>query len=363
VTKLSKIIAEEIDLQGFLPFWRFMDLALYCPNYGFYEREGDTIGRRGHFYTSVSAGALFGELLAWHWGGVIQKRWTSREPVQIVEAGAHHGALAADLLVGLARHHPGILPRLTYWIVEPSPTRKERQLATLRSIAPVRHASGWDQLRAELGAEGVRGLILSNELLDAMPVRRFGWDRPRRCWREWGVGTEGDRFAWRLLPGELCSTDVGVPEQLAPVLPDGFIHEVSPAAVQWWEAAATVLGEGWLATFDYGHAVSFSPERPNGTLRAYRHHSVSNDVLTDPGEQDITAHVDFPRIQQAGEEAGLKTAIFEPQGRYLSRILCGMIEAGQWRETDPKLAAQLQTLTHPQHLGAAFKALIQERPA
>jgi SAM-dependent MidA family methyltransferase len=152
-----------------------------------------------------------------------------------------------------------------------------------------------------------------------------------------------------------------VPEELEPVLPDGFIHETSEPARQWWRSAAAVLREGWLATFDYGHAESFSPERLQGTLRAYRHHSISRDVLEDPGEQDLTAHVDFARIQQVGESEGLKTTAFEPQGRYLSRILCGMIEKGVWRETNPKLAAQLQTLTHPQHLGAAFKVLVQER--
>jgi SAM-dependent MidA family methyltransferase len=220
----------------------------------------------------------------------------------------------------------------------------------------VRQVTGWGDL------PGIRGLILSNELLDAMPIQRFGWNRSRQRWFEWGVGLDAGRFVWQPVPGDLLSREVGVPEELEPVLPDGLIHETSEAALQWWRSAAAVLQAGWLATFDYGYPDSFSPERLQGTLRSYRHHSVSLDVLEDPGDQDLTAHVDFARIQQAGESGGLKTTVFEPQGRYLSRILCGMIETGAWRETNPKLAAQLQTLTHPQHLGAAFKVLVQERP-
>jgi SAM-dependent MidA family methyltransferase len=361
VTNLSKIIAEEALLRGILPFSRFMDLALYCPKYGFYENEEDTVGRKGHFYTSVSVGKVFGELLAWHWGRLLLQRFPADQPVQIIEVGAHHGDLAADILAGLARHHPALLPRLAYWILEPSPARRQKQLETLQSFSCVRHAAGWQEFLAGQG-KGVRGLILSNELLDAMPVRRFGWDAAARCWREWGVRPDAGRFVWQTLPDALASRDIGVPEELEPALPDGFIHETSEAAIQWWRTAAAALQSGWLVTFDYGHAESFSPERPQGSLRAYRHHTVSNDVLADPGEQDITAHVDFPRILQAGEAAGLQTVAFEAQGRFLSRVLCQMIEAGIWNASDPKTIAQLKTLTHPVHLGTAFKALVQERP-
>jgi SAM-dependent MidA family methyltransferase len=363
-----------------------MELALYCPVYGYYEKEGDTIGRRGDFFTNVSVGSLFGELLAgrfaeWMEGSPKakvqepksnarnQSRRTKAENQrwQIVEAGAHRAELALDILKWMRQHRPTLFDRLDYWIVEPSARRQAWQRQALSEFAAHVHwAGGLEELRTSQESSrkggGVRGVIFCNELLDAMPVRRFGWDARRRCWFEWGVALEGERFVWARMPTAKGAANVptfDVPGTgLIEVLPDGFVVETCPAAVDWWRRAAECLVEGKLLTIDYGLTQEelFIPERHDGTLRAYRGHRLSPDVLADPGEQDITAHVDFGAMQRAGELAGLRTEGLFIQSQWLTPLVVAEIET--WT---PERVRQFQTLTHPDHLGRAFRVLIQSR--
>jgi SAM-dependent MidA family methyltransferase len=363
---LPQIIREEVMKQGPISFARFMELALYCPESGFYEKEPDNVGRGGHFYTSVSVGPLFGELLAFQFS-----RWLEEHGAaggRLVEAGAHDGRLAADILGWLQRQRPELLARIEYCIVEPSPRRREWQRKMLSDFGG--HVQWVDNLEGMAMRSSERPssftICFSNELLDAMPVRRFAWDAARRAWFEWGVGVAGDSFAWVHLPLAIPSTELGLPAapELLDVLPDGFTHEFSPAAEAWWAEAARAVPQGLLLTFDYGFGADAQllPDRLGGTLRAYRGHKQSADVLADPGEQDITAHVDFGRIERAGLAAGLRTQRFERQGRYLTGL------AAQAWETDSRFGSwdagrtrQFQTLVHPQHLGGSFRVLIQSR--
>jgi SAM-dependent MidA family methyltransferase len=147
-------------------------------------------------------------------------------------------------------------------------------------------------------------------------------------------------------------------------LPDGYTIEVSPAAENWWRAAAGMLTRGKLLTMDYGFtaAEQFSPARIQGTLRAYHCHHLSDDVLANVGEQDLTAHVNFSALQKAGEAAGLKTDVFCSQPQFLTRIFEKYFPlaaaSGEWGAGRTR---QLQTLTHPEHLGRAFRVLVQSR--
>lgn len=356
-----------------------MELALYCPVYGYYEKEGDTVGRHGDYFTSVSVGSLFGELLAsqfaaWLEGGpktssetTIEGGSTGMSGAVIVEAGAHHGTLALDILNWMRQWRPALLDRLTYWIVEPSPRRQEWQRRTLAAFGgQVRWASDFHGLRnghkEDQGGGGVRGIIFCNELLDALPLRRFGWDTSRRCWFEWGVTLEKERFVWTRMPARetveavllLSSQNAG----LLNVLPDGYTVEMCPAAADWWRQVAECLGEGKLVAIDYGHTEEeiFMPERAEGTLRAYRGHRSSLDVLADPGEQDITAHVNFSAIQRAGEAAGLSTERLVHQAQFLVPLAQAL--ESEWT---PERRRQFQTLIHPEHLGRAFRVLVQSR--
>ena len=356
-----------------------MELALYCPLCGYYEQEADKLGRRGDYYTSVSVGSLFGELLAFQ-----LDRWTqpmAATKVRWVEAGAHDGRLALDILAWVRRQRPALLDRLEYWILEPSPRRQRWQESTLRDVRSVLHwARAWTELPA-----GLSGCIFSNELLDAFPVHRLGWDAAQRTWFEWGVGLEADRFVWTRLPGlpevglqgclppPTAATQpasapglncLDLPAELLAVLPDGFTTEICPAAAVWWNHAARALAQGRLLTLDYGFEADefFRPERSQGTLRAYRQHQVAADLLADPGEQDLTAHVNFSLLQRVGERAGLKTEAPVSQARFLTRIAESAFASdagfGEWT---PARLRQFRTLVHPEHLGRSFRVLVQTR--
>jgi len=369
---LADVIRAEIEAGGPISFARFMDLALYHPEFGYYQRRSP-VGRQGDYYTSVSAGGLFGELLAFafaQWGAGLDEG-----PLQIVESGAHDGRLARDIVEWFSRRQDGS-GQIEYWILEPSSARRAWQKETLGQCAAyVRWARDWD----DLPACGVEGVIFANELLDAMPARRWAWDAAAMNWREWGVGRAGEGFVWVPLdrPGatgqETGATELpGLKEffpldaSLLAVLPDGFVVETCPAALTWWRNAAARLRRGWLLTFDYGLTFEelLSPSRSQGTLRAYHRHQVSNAVLHRPGEQDLTAHVNFSALRAAGQAAGLKTEHFESQGDFLIRVV-GEIERqpGRFGAWTPGRRRQLKTLVHPEHLGRAFRVLAQSRQA
>lgn len=357
---LADLIRAEIGRCGVIPFARFMELALYHPEHGYYERGPAAVGKRGDFYTSVSVGPLFGELLACQfaqWAGA-----KLEEQFQIVEAGAHDGRLAADILRWLRQWRPELSVRLEYWIIEPSPRRQAWQRETLGEFAPQVH---W---RTELPAGGAerqfQGVIFANELLDAFPVHRLGWDARAREWFEWGVTERGGAFVWERMESHPTPATFQLPPELLAVLPDGFTREMCPAAEAWWGIAARSLKSGRLLTLDYGLTAEefLSPARANGTLRAYQQHHLSADLLAQPGAQDLTAHINFTALQAVGEGAGFCTEAFVLQSQFLTRIagaLWGTSAPGHtW---DASRARQFQTLTYPEHLGRAFRVLVQSR--
>jgi len=362
VNTISEIIRREIQKCGILPFDRFMELALYCPDFGYYETNKD-IGRLGDFYTSVSVGALFGRLLAFQFAEWLESLPAAVGKLSIVEAGAHDGRLAGDILGWLQAARPALFDQIEYCILEPSARRRQWQRETLADLAPkIRWGDSFQSLfpaDEEPGSPpGLNGIVFSNEFLDALPVRRLGWDAATRNWFEWGVTWEDGRCVWSRLDAK--GFRFALPE-LEAVLPDGYTVESSRAAEAWWSEAANTLGRGWLLTFDYGAEARdlFSPSRTLGTLRAYFRHHATRDLLANPGEQDLTAHVNFSAIRDAGEAAGLTTGFFGTQAGFLTQILAksaGGTALGGW---DAKQTRQFQTLTHPEHLGRAFTVLAQ----
>jgi len=343
---VESVIRQEILVTGNISFARFMEIALYCPKIGYYERSSAPVGRRGDYYTSVSVGPLFGELLACQFA---DWRCHSRsDALSVIEAGAHDGQLALDILTAFRLHRPDLA--LRYGIVEPSAARREWQRAKLDVFAgQVAWFASLDELPE------VSGILFSNELLDAMPVHVLRWRGGQ--WLEAKVSIVNGHLAWREVVPEHDLGQPAVPAELAPVLPDGFQIEVSPTARRWWQAAARKLRAGKLVTFDYGGEADdfLSPRRSAGTLRAYRHHQLVSDVLANPGEQDLTAHVNFAEIKGAGESVGLKTECFASQEEFLARLVPRIADWNSER------VRQFQTLTHPNHLGCAFKVLVQSR--
>jgi SAM-dependent MidA family methyltransferase len=358
---LSRQIREEIRLRGPISFERFMELALYAPGLGYYERRRE-IGRGGDFFTSVSVGPLFGELLAFQF-----VQWMDTEcpegGIQFIEAGAHDGTLAADILSWTSRHRSDVFARLEYCLLDASLARRAWQEETLRAWLP---KAKWASCIEELGERQVCGIIFSNEFLDALPVHRLSWSAARRQWQEGCVANEGEAFAWDWRPPEAELTEhlPRVPAELAAVLPDGFVVEVCPAATAWWRAAASRMRRGKLLTIDYGlaHGEWFQPGRAQGTLRAYTRHHASADLLSQPGEQDLTAHVNFSALIEAAQVAGLRTEGLTPQSKFLTEILARTrLTPDLFESWNEKRTRQFQTLTHPEHLGHKFQVLVQSR--
>ena len=358
MNSVTELIRGEISLSGPVSFARFMQLALYSPG-GYYERRR-TIGRQGDFYTSVSVGSLFGELLAFQFG-----EWLASPTCpdgQIVEAGAHDGQLATDVLSALERSNPTVFAAVEYWIIEPSLDRQAWQRETLGAHSGrVKWWRDW----AEVPASGIRGVIFSNELFDAMPVHRLVWNAATCEWTELGVGWNGTQFVWTRLPDVTDGlTVIALPDALLAVLPDGFVVESCPEASRWWESAARALRRGRLLAIDYGltDLEFLAPQRRNGTLRAFSRHHASNDPLFEPGSQDLTSHVNFTALRRAGETAGLTTEDYLTQAAFLGKIAPLTFAAtetfGGW---DAKRIRAWQTLTHPEHLGRSFRALVQTR--
>jgi SAM-dependent MidA family methyltransferase len=384
VNALEQQIKSEIHSRGAVSFARFMELALYCPELGYYEQLERAPGRRGDYFTSVSVGSLFGELLAVQFAEWLRPngldlnahRAAGSPPrLRLVEAGAHDGQLARDILSWLREFQPELLSQLEYWIIEPSARRRTWQQRTLSGfknqviwVEQLSHlcAPGPEPPREAIPSPEWRGVIFSNELLDAMPVHRLGWDAKTRTWFEWGITMRDQDFVWTRMPNPVPS-DTGI-ESLDPelknILPDGFTLELCPAATRWWQEAATLLPSGKLLTVDYGREAEefFKPEHSQGTLRAYHAHQYSADVLPQPGTQDLTADVNFTAIRQAGETAGLETEVWSSQARFLTgiaaRIWMGTVRFGEWT---PARTRQFQTLTHPEHLGRPFRVLVQSR--
>lgn len=370
--EMSEVIHAEIRAAGgVISFARFMELALYAPGLGYYERAAQVVGREGDFYTSVSVGPVFGELLAFQFA-----EWMAADSsFQIVEVGAHDGRLARDILGWLRQWRPALAGAMEYWIVEPSPIRRGWQTETLAPFAgQVRWASAIPDSNGSAAANLrslishlplIRGVLFANELLDALPVHRLGWDAAAHAWFEWGVTAQADGLEWSRLVLPPVSAIVPVlPDELLAVLPDGFSTEACPVATDWWRNAAQALVEGRLLTFDYGleDAEFFLPQRAGGTLRGYHRHRFADHVLAHPGDQDLTAQVNFTAVQHAGEAAGLSTEVFTRQSHWLTGIMArtGAVP-NAFESWNAQRIRQFQTLTHPEHLGRAFSVLVQRR--
>ena len=358
-TPLEAYLHQTIQANGPIRFDRFMKEALYHPQWGYYESEHTLIGRSGDFQTSVSVGSVFGELLARQF-----LDWSKARPTsQWLECGAHHGQLAEDIIQCLETIDIKKECQIEYLILEPSLKRRSIQQERLgRFGACVKWLSGWDEVKSHFK----QGVIFSNELLDAFPTRRLGWDKSLDGWREYFVDSKYDRFQWQMQSTDLTLPDTCLTqeefEQLKPILPDQYTIERSLEAEAWWQRAADHLECGHLVTIDYGFMDSFekfTPQRTHGTLRTYSQHRVGDDLLSDPGQKDLTAHVDFPALKKIGEKHGLKTEGLISQEKFMHHCMENALQQGL--QPSPKQLAQFRTLFHPEHFGKSFKILIQSK--
>jgi len=346
-------IARAIDAAGgFLTLERYVSMALYEPGLGYYVAGARKFGAAGDFVTAPGLTPLFGAALAAQVATILA---ATRERV-VLELGAGTGALCADLLAALAARDalPG-----RYEILEVSPELRERQRATLmaRCAAHVERVTWIDRLPARID-----GAIVMNEVLDAVPahvvVRRGG------AWLERGVTRREGRLALDERPladGPLRA----LAEARFPPAQD-YASELNPAAEALVGALARKLAGGAMLVVDYGFPRTeyYHPQRVEGTLVAHYRHRVLADVLALPGLVDLTAHVDYTSVADAGERAGLHVAGFASQGAFL--LGCGILDALA-RCGPPESAAYLreaaavQKLVSPAEMGELFKVLALAR--
>jgi len=345
--RLSVRIQGEIAQTGPIPFARFMELGLYAPGLGYYAGGKAKFGAAGDFITAPEAYPLFGRCLA----RTAAEALAGAGAADILEAGAGSGKLAAVLLNELAAL--GSLPS-RYYILELSASLRERQATTLKRQAPL-HADRVHWLD-RLPAPGFRGLVLANEVLDALPVERFhvaadGVRRLQVTWRE-------DRFDWSDTPAPAAMR-----ERVAPLqLPPGYTSEVGFAAEAWVRSVGERLAAGAILLIDYGfpRAEYYHPDRAGGTLMCHYRHRAHADPLILVGLQDITAHVDFSALAAAGAESGLELLGYTSQAAFL---LASGLEALA-RESDPNhvrahlaLTEQIKKLTLPHEMGELYKVI------
>lgn len=307
---LRSLIAQAITQDGgWLPFDRYMALALYAPGLGYYSRGSRQFGQMAKdgsdFVTAPELSPLFGRTLARQVEQALQATGTD----EVWEFGAGTGALAAQILQALDER--GALPR-RYTIVDLSGALRESQQRTLARWAD-RVVLHW---ASELPAE-LRGVVVGNEVLDAMPVKLLAWDGGQ--WLERGVALADDRLAWAER-----STDLRPPVD-AP-FPPGTVTEIHPQAQAFIRTLAERLLQGAAFFIDYGfpEAEYYLPQRHGGTLMCHRGHQADADPLADPGEKDLTAHVDFTGIALAGQDAGLTVLGYTTQAHFL--LNCGLLD-------------------------------------
>lgn len=319
---LEAIICEEIkqSAAGRISFDRWMDLALYHPDYGYYTSGKVEIGSKGDFFTSSSLGADFGELLAEQFVEMAEFLGTS-QGFTLVEVGAGSGILAKDILDYLSKNYPDFSQNLSYIIIEQSQKLRERQQATLAGYSQVSWHS-W----SDLANGSLVGCVFSNELIDAFPVHRVIIQSGELQEIYLGLGKP-----FQEIIGELSTTRikdyfdlVGI-EISSELYREGYQTEVNLLALDWLETVNQKLDRGYILTIDYGYTAEkyYHPQRSQGTLQCYRQHQRHDNPYLWVGEQDITTHLDFTALQRQGEKLGLKNLGFTQQGLFLMALGLG----------------------------------------
>ncbi|HXU94355.1 MAG TPA: SAM-dependent methyltransferase [Gallionella sp.] len=379
--QLSEHIRSDIAAHdGWIPFSRYMELALYAPGLGYYTAGASKFGESGDFITAPELSPLFGRTLARQIAEIM-----AQSAPHVVELGAGSGKLATDMLGELERL--GSLPE-SYSILEVSADLRERQQALLRERLPhLAERVRWlDELPATFS-----GAVVANEVLDALPVHLVHWRAAEplpspangggaggegayipplsptplpegakgQDFFERGVSVSGEQFVWQERPID-DATLLQAAQQIN--VPDGYVSEICLAQRGLINSLAQRLQRGALVFIDYGFGARefYHPQRSSGTLMChYRHHS-HGDPFYLPGLQDITAHVNFSDVAECGIDAGLELLGYTNHAFFL--INCGIAELMQGvspenlRDYLP-LSAQLQKLTSPAEMGELFKVI------
>lgn len=350
-TALHGRIARQIAAcSGWLPFAHFMELALYAPGLGYYVNGSRKFGAQGDFVTAPEISPLFGRTLA-RWVVAVMRQSAS----EVLEFGAGSGALAADVLNECAALG---CPVDRYRILDVSPDLHAMQADTLKSRAPQWFSRvSWE----EALPESFSGVVLANEVLDAMPAYLVEWR---------GDGAEGisergvaldaaGRFFWADRPASGTLLAAAQALERTHSMPRPYLSEVNLAANAWTASVGAMLTQGTALLIDYGFPAHefYHPQRDRGTLMCHTRHRAHPDPFDSVGLTDITTHVDFSAIARAAMEAGLQPLCYTSQAQFLMNG--GLVDL--LREVPPEqlppLSQQVQRLTAPHEMGELFKVL------
>lgn len=353
---LLPFLVRRIRERGPLTVAEYMELALYQPEHGYYARAAQRSGRDGDFFTSVDVGPLFGRMIAVQ----IEEMWrvlgdSKAGEFQLVEAAAGNGRLMRDVLDGAAAEQLAFPAHARVTLVERSAAACSAQNATFRG-AP----GGVPDSRPDLPSP-ITGVVYANELLDALPVHVV--QATEGGLEEVYVDADADGLAEKRGP----LSDPAIAEyvsNLAVEPPRGSRFEVGLAAAAWVRRAASALAAGFLLLFDYGHDVTelYSPLHAGGTLTTYRHHSVgARHWLADPGEADLTSHVNITAVRKAAESSGLQALGTVDQMYFLTSL--GIVDRLPGGTSVDAITRRLaaKTLLMPGGLGSTIKVMIFAR--
>jgi SAM-dependent MidA family methyltransferase len=348
---LREVIADRIRTSGPISFAEYMDISLYHPDLGYYARATQKTGRAGDFFTSVDVGPLFGALLAKQFA----EMWRLLSPTaqgpgpttfDLVEAAAGSGRLARDILDAAKTKDPEFYAAIRLSLVDASPVARAAQAATL---GPHAHLLAHNSVGLP---DEIHGVIYANELLDALPTHAVAMTDVGL--REVFVDYQHGKFVERF---EELSTP-RIAEYLARAgaeMPIGWRAEVNLRAEDWVTRAAHSLRRGFMVLIDYGHDERqlYDASHSAGTLTSYKQHSQLSDFLQEPGETDITAHVDLSAITRAAEQSGLDVIARLDQTYFMLGLGITELEGLTLQQ---RLA--MKTLLLPGGLGSTHKVLI-----
>ncbi|HEX5788483.1 MAG TPA: SAM-dependent methyltransferase [Woeseiaceae bacterium] len=339
---------------GSLSFREFMHEALYAPGLGYYAAGTAKFGRAGDFVTAPEVSPLFGRVLA----SVVADVLATLGGGDILEFGAGSGRLAVDVLRRL--EETGRLPD-RYAILEVSAELRDRQARLFEQELPgLRGRIRW----LERLPESHRGVVIANEVLDALPVERFTVDGGVRQLR---VAAAGEGFAWTDVPAprSLGNAVRTIEAALGRELENGYTSEVSPLLGPWIGAVADCLDTGAVLLFDYGASRReyYAPDRSGGWLRCHFRHHAHSDPLVLPGIQDLSAWVEFTAVAEAARGAGLDIGGYVTQAQFLlsggivDELTSALAAMPPSSRTAVELASQVKMLTLPGQMGERFKCL------
>jgi SAM-dependent MidA family methyltransferase len=352
---LRQKIEEEIRRRGPLPFSRYMEMCLYDPELGYYAANAEQFGKTGDFYTSSDVHAVFGRLLARQF----EEMWRalgSPASLQLVELGPGRGLLAQDVLDWAEKKFPEFLQAVTYVLIESSPALRARLRERLRGHMERGKATIAAELPARLPG---RAIIFANEFFDALPVEVVSHRGELR------VACEQGRFIETFVAPAPATLDYLDRYSVRPE--QGERVEAALRAESYMRDVAQRLSCGFAIAIDYGYTREEQlAGRHRGTVMAFRRHTVSSTPYEAPGEQDITAHVNFTALQAAGDEGGVEPLALLTQAQFLMGIgeateFADAFEEACLREEQAKVALQLKHLVTPAGMGESFHVLVMSK--